>query len=225
MTSICYVAPIEWSVLNNADYLNKLPDEEQQQATRYLHPQRLQSFIASRLLLRRCLSLHENRELEWHFLRHNQRLILDNTQTALHTSLSHSANWVACILSLSPHCGIDIEQKIDNPQFMAIAKRFFAPQEYDFLNTLPQQQALPVFLDFWTRKEACVKAWHQGLAHHLASVIFTMNTNNPINAPSAYQHLPLVVHRYDHSDWHVACAIHTSTPTPPPLIVFDGVCC
>jgi phosphopantetheinyl transferase len=47
----------------------KLPDEEQQQATRYRHPQRLQSFIASRLLLRRCLSLHENRDLEWRFLR------------------------------------------------------------------------------------------------------------------------------------------------------------
>jgi phosphopantetheinyl transferase len=60
-----------------------------------------------------------------------------------------------------------------------------------YLNTLTAATALPVFLDFWTRKEACVKAWHQGLAHHLASVIFNMNTNNPINTPSVYQNLPL----------------------------------
>lgn len=225
MSSVCYVAPIEWSVLNNADYLNKLPDEEQQQATRYHHPQRLQSFIASRLLLRRCLSLHENRDLEWRFLRQQQRVVLDNTQTTLHTSLSHSANWVACILSLSAHCGIDIEQKSDQPNFMAIAKRFFAPQEYAYLNTLPPQQALNAFLDFWTRKEACVKAWHQGLAHHLASVTFNINTNNPISSPDTHQHLPLMVHRYNHPDWHLACAIHTSSTTPPPLIIFDGICC
>ena len=224
MTSVCYVAPIEWSALNNADYLLKLPDEEQQQATRYQHPQRLQSFIASRLLLRRCLSLHENQAREWRFLRHNQRLILDHTQTALHTSLSHSANWVACVLSLSTHCGIDIEQKKDNSNFMAIAKRFFAAQEYDYLNTLPQPQALSVFLDFWTRKEACVKAWHTGLANHLASITFNINTNNPINYPSVYQNFPLNVYRYEHTDWHLACAIHTSNTTPPPLIIFDGIC-
>jgi 4'-phosphopantetheinyl transferase len=148
MTSVCYVAPIEWSVLNNADYLLKLPDEEQQQATRYRHPQRLQSFIASRLLLRRCLSLHENREREWRFLRHNQRLILDNTQTALHTSLSHSANWVACVLSLSTHCGIDIEQKKDNSNFMAIAKRFFAAQEYDLFKHSSTATSIECFFRF-----------------------------------------------------------------------------
>jgi phosphopantetheinyl transferase len=94
-------APIEWSVLHNTDYLKKLPDEEQQQAARYKHLNGYKVLLRVVCCYAVVYRYTKISKLEWRFLRHNQRLILDNTQTALHTSLSHSANWVACVLSLS----------------------------------------------------------------------------------------------------------------------------
>lgn len=224
MNATCYVAAIKWPTSHNAIYLKKLPYSEQQEALRYSHPERLRSFIASRLLLRHSLSLHENRHLVWQFLRHNKRLILDKTQTNLHTSLSHSQDWVACVLSIEPHCGIDIETNRINPRFMAIAQRFFAPQEYDYLMQLATLDAWTVFLDFWTRKEACVKAWHTGLANHLAELSFMAHTNNPVSYPLCYQSLPLNVFCYTHTDWQLATAIHSHhQPTKPQLIEFNSL--
>lgn len=222
MNTTCYVAAIEWPTQHNAIYLKKLPYNEQQEAVRYTHPERLRSFIASRLLLRRSLDRHENCPVNWQFLRHNKRLILDKTQTNLHTSLSHSQDWVACVLSLEPHCGVDIEANKVNPRFMAIAQRFFAPNEYDYLMQLSTLDAWQVFLDFWTRKEACVKAWHKGLAHHLAELSFVVKPYNPVIAPACYGHLPLNVFCYTHSDWQLAVAIHSHhQATKPQLIDFD----
>jgi phosphopantetheinyl transferase len=128
------------------------------------------------------------------------------------------------VLSLEPHCGIDLENRKVNPRFMAIAQRFFAPNEYDYLMQLGTLDAWSVFLDFWTRKEACVKAWHIGLAHHLAEVSFKVHTLNPITAPACYEHVPLNVFCYAHSNWQLAVAIHSHhQPTKPQLITLDGL--
>ncbi|HQV22371.1 MAG: 4'-phosphopantetheinyl transferase superfamily protein [Moraxellaceae bacterium] len=224
MNSVCYVAKIEWHCNDNALYLAMLPIQEQQYAQRYAHPQRLRSFIASRLLLRRCLSLYHQQSLDWRFLYHDKRLQLDSTQTHLHTSISHSHDWVACVLSEQAHCGIDIEHTVMPYNFMAIAKRFFAKSESEYLQRLQSTQAFVVFLDFWTRKEACVKAWHKGLAHHLAQLSFDVHQLNPVTTPECYQHLPLQVFCFRQVDWQLAVAIHSHTPlSMPPLVVFERV--
>ncbi len=224
MNNTCYVAQIEWPNEDNVVYLAKLPVDEQQYAQRYSHPQRLRSFIASRLLLRRCLSLHHQQSLDWRFFSHNKRLQLDPAQTHLHTSISHSHDWVACVLSEQAHCGIDIEHTVMPYNFMAIAKRFFAKSEYEYLQQLEATQAEVVFLDFWTRKEACVKAWHTGLAHHLGQVSFDARELNPITTPKCHQQLPLQVFCYSLVDWQLAVAIHSVKRfSTPPLFIFKGV--
>lgn len=203
-----YVQKITWPCSDNALYLAKLPPIEQQQAAAYQHPHRLRSFIASRLLIRRCLSQHEDRDTLWRLSKINHRLVLDKTQSKLNVSISHSGDYVACVLSSTQHCGVDIEQRPCTNNFLAIAQRFFANAEYQYLRQLPLAEAEAAFLDFWTRKEACVKAWHQGLAHHLADIHFVANTANPIHYPAQYQHLPLSVKTYSRLEWQLAVALY-----------------
>jgi 4'-phosphopantetheinyl transferase len=203
-----YVQKITWPCSDTPLYLAQLPPIEQQQAEVYKHPHRLRSFIASRLFIRRCLSHQENSNTLWRLSKINQRLVLDKTQSSLHLSISHSGDWLACVLSSEQHCGIDIEQRPCKNNFLAIAQRFFADEEYQYLRQLPLSEAESAFLDFWTRKEACVKAWHQGLAHHLAHIRFVAHTANPISYPTQYQHLPLSVKTYATIDWQLAVALY-----------------
>lgn len=207
-------ARADWSMAETLLQLAKLPLSEQSYSRRYTHPLRLRSFVASRLLLRQVLTDIEGKSLaEWQFDYQHQRLQLHQQQTDWQTSLSHSEEWVACVLAKTDYCGIDIESNtVINPRYMAIARRFFHDNEYQQLLTLPESERFPLFLDFWTRKEACVKAWHRGLAHHLASISFQQNILNPISFPCEFAERPLTLKTIQHNEWQLACAVNIHVP-------------
>jgi 4'-phosphopantetheinyl transferase len=208
-----FLSSVHWADEETATRLQQLPDADQRRASRYTHPMRLQSFVASRYLLRHALStVGPYKPDEWHIAYQQQRLALDPQQTVWHTSLSHSQHWVACVLAATPHCGVDIECRVNKPRLMAIAQRFFHPQEYQLLLTEDEPSRLDIFLDLWTRKEACVKAWHRGLAHHLASVQFDQQGLAPCQFPAEFAHLPLSVNHWQHNDWQLAVAAHLPAP-------------
>lgn len=212
-TTHIFVSAAPWSSRETAERLQSLPNADQQRASRYRHPMRLQSFVASRLLLRRALStLGHLAPDAWRFDYQEQRLVLDHQQSAWHTSLSHSQHWVACVLTTTPYCGIDLESRMPKPKFMAIAERFFHAEEYQLLLGAEESTRLDIFLDLWTRKEACVKAWHRGLAHHLASVQFDLKTLAPSHYPAEFGDTPLSVNSWRNDDWQLAVAAHLPSP-------------
>lgn len=212
-TTEVYLAQVNWSDHETRQHLLGLAEEDRQQAARYRHPERLRSFVASRWLLRQALTGSEGRDANWRFGRQHNRLTLDPQQTSRHASLSHTPNWVACILSDSRHCGIDLEQRQPNPRLMAIAQRFFHPDEYQWLLATPDDQRLDLFLDLWTRKEACVKAWHCGLAHHLAAIRFNRAMLAPASCPDAYRMLPLTVQCWRTPTWQLCAAVNSTATT------------
>ena len=76
-----------------------------------------------------------------------------------HFSVSHSGGIWACAVSGAP-VGFDVELvRYDRP-LMAIAKRFFHPDEYDYLETAADQSE---FFTIWTAKESYVKFTGRGL--------------------------------------------------------------
>ena len=77
----------------------------------------------------------------------------------IHFSLSHSGPWVVCAVGDAP-LGVDVEQPRCT---MAIAKRFFCPEE------LPRTEDKDFLLRLWTAKEAFVKALGGGLTIPLDS--------------------------------------------------------
>lgn len=112
------------------------------------------------------LSLYTNIPIsELEFIKNdNGKPFLKNTQ--LEFNLSHSKTHGVLALSKAP-IGIDTEFR-KNINFLAIAKRFFAPSEYKTLlsQTTPEKKRHS-FYTFWTKKEAFCKALGDKLVHHL----------------------------------------------------------
>lgn len=81
----------------------------------------------------------------------------------LHFSLSHTDGCVACIVSRHEAAGIDVEIVSRPVAPLAMALRFFAPEEVETLHGLPERAAVERFFDYWTLKEAYLKARGFGL--------------------------------------------------------------
>lgn len=68
-----------------------------------------------------------------------------------HFNLSHSGDYVVCAVCDS-EVGVDIQKWV--PFKERTAERFFAPEEWKLLQTLPMEQRTEMFYRLWTRKEA-----------------------------------------------------------------------
>ncbi|MBR1132807.1 4'-phosphopantetheinyl transferase family protein [Bradyrhizobium iriomotense] len=85
------------------------------------------------------------------------------TSTALHFSLSHADGCVACVISGHEAVGVDVETVSRRVAPLSTANRFFAPEEVETLRRLPEPAAIERFFDYWTLKEAYLKARGFGL--------------------------------------------------------------
>jgi len=85
----------------------------------------------------------------------------------LHFSLSHSGTKVMCVISDTP-VGCDVEQIKKRDQ--DIAKRFFAKDEYELIQSQPsEQEQTKMFFHIWTQKESYIKCIGTGLSTELNS--------------------------------------------------------
>ncbi|MGW2305558.1 4'-phosphopantetheinyl transferase family protein [Streptomyces sp. NPDC001809] len=80
----------------------------------------------------------------------------------LHVSVSHSPGARAVALARTP-VGVDIETVRPLPA-LAMARRWLAPADADWVARLPAADRVPAFYWLWTQKEAVGKARGHGLA-------------------------------------------------------------
>lgn len=76
-------------------------------------------------------------------------------------NISHSGNFVAVSLTEQGRIGLDIEQKRERKNHLAIAKLFFSSHENDWLNR--QQNSLDAFWQLWTLRESALKLHAKGV--------------------------------------------------------------
>lgn len=98
----------------------------------------------------------------------------------LRFNISHTNGLVAVALTGDREVGVDVEW-VNRGLTHDVAGRFFAPREVADLQSLPAEDQPRVFFDYWTLKEAYIKARGLGLAlplHHFAFVL------SPPAAPS-----------------------------------------
>lgn len=84
-------------------------------------------------------------------------------------NLSHSGDYVSAAVASSA-VGIDIEHLRRDPE--KVAKRFYAPEENEYLSSLPDDTRASAFLRLWTMKESYVKALGEGLRIPPSDVVF-----------------------------------------------------
>ena len=78
----------------------------------------------------------------------------------IHFNLSHSGEYVACILSDRP-CGIDVELMKDGN--IGIARRFFRESEYRYILDGAEEMRKERFYEIWTAREAYSKLDGMGI--------------------------------------------------------------
>lgn len=90
-------------------------------------------------------------------------------------NVSDSGEWLALAVSGDAAVGIDIEYCDPGRDPLALAARFYSPAELACLRSCEGRQRLDRFHDFWTLKEAHIKAAGGSLAGELESTAFDLS--------------------------------------------------
>jgi len=90
----------------------------------------------------------------------------------IHFNLSHSENMVLAVFA-ETEVGCDIEYTKEAD--LKIAKRFFCPEEYEFLARLEGEEQNSAFYQLWTLKESFIKAAGMGMELPLNSFGFYLS--------------------------------------------------
>ena len=97
---------------------------------------------------------------------------LRSPATGCDTGWSHSGDGLVIAFARGLQLGIDLERMRPRPNATALARRFFAKPEADWLESLPDPAREGAFLRVWCAKEAMLKAHGRGLAFGLAKLVF-----------------------------------------------------
>jgi 4'-phosphopantetheinyl transferase len=79
-------------------------------------------------------------------------------------NLSHSDDMVLYAVTLNRNIDIDVERIKNNVDVVQIANRFFSASEIRSLDVTPEKERPENFFQYWTRKEALVKAIGKGVS-------------------------------------------------------------
>ena len=149
-----------------------LSADEWMRADRFLFEKHRAHFVAARGCLRAVLAKYMDckpGELAFFYGEHGKPTLASPwDKSQLRFNLSHSAGLALIAVSLRRDIGVDVEhisRKVG--QMQDIAKRFFAPGEYEQLCALPREEQRRAFFCCWTRKEAYLKAVGTGLVQSL----------------------------------------------------------
>ena len=89
-------------------------------------------------------------------------------------NLSRTRDLVACAIARGAQVGVDVAATDSGDEPMLVAERFFQPAEIADLRSLPLHLQRGRFFDFWTLKEAYVKALGRGLRIPLGGFSFPL---------------------------------------------------
>jgi 4'-phosphopantetheinyl transferase len=166
-------------------YADLLTDAEKIRWQRFYFPQHRHQFLVTRALLRATLSLYADVEpKDWCFdLNRYGKPEIAQTQTDLpiRFNLSHTDGVILCGIVLEHDLGVDIENQQKERASLNIAEHFFSRQEIASLQKISgQQQKQQRFFEYWTLKEAYIKARGMGLSLPLDQFSFVLEENRPV---------------------------------------------
>lgn len=157
-------------------YKAMLPEEERRRSLRFMQERDRERFVLGRVLARTMLSRWGGRPPRaWEIVideRGRPELAREATAAAnLRFNLSHTDGLIACALTVEREVGVDVET-IDRHVTHDLPERFFSAREVADLRALPPDEQSVVFFDYWTLKEAYIKARGLGLALPLGQFTF-----------------------------------------------------
>ena len=143
--------------------------DEHARASQFQRRERARQFLDGRTLLRLALADALGRPARACVCptQGSPRLEHDPSVTM---SISHSADWVACAVSVGTPCGVDI-QTHQPRSCLDIARTFFSADEHAQLVALDEPERGVMFWRLWTLKEAWCKATGADLFAALGKIL------------------------------------------------------
>lgn len=154
---------------NNAlydQYKTLLTEEETVKQQRYKFEKDREDALITRAFVRDLLSHYADiAPQSWRFEKgEKDKPEIVNSTIPLRFNLSHTKDMIVCAVTLNNDIGCDVENITRSNDVLKVAERYFSPFEIDALFSLPEAEQRNRFFDYWTLKEAYIKAWGLGLA-------------------------------------------------------------
>jgi 4'-phosphopantetheinyl transferase len=156
---------------------------ERSRSARFHFDRHRNRFLVSHALVRMSLSRYEDVAPEaWRFRevgRGRPEVAEPATAASLRFNLSHTDGLAACAVAQRNDLGLDVEAAARVTRHLAVAERFFSRREAAELRGLPESRQAARFLDYWTLKEAYIKARGLGLGLPLDAFTFRVGDGPP----------------------------------------------
>ncbi|MCK5394685.1 MAG: 4'-phosphopantetheinyl transferase superfamily protein [Gammaproteobacteria bacterium] len=163
---VCYPDEIKNLEILQA-YRLILSTQENARQQRFRFEQDKHQYLVSHALVRKVLSRYcEIPPEKWVFTtnQHGRPEIASSIDCpALRFNLSHADGMAVCVVTLRKHCGVDVENTERQSRLLPLARRMFAQQELDVLLDTDDDEIGNKFFQYWTLREAYVKALGTGL--------------------------------------------------------------
>jgi len=215
-----------------AQYARLLCPDEQARRVRYLIERVRHEFVVTRALVRTVLSKYTGVDpVQWRFTTNaygKPDAVGPAWAEPLRFNLSHTRGLIVCAVTRLEEIGVDVENITRQSTGPDLARRYFSAQEVADLLKLPLPRQQEVFFDYWTLKEAYIKARGKGLAIPLDEFSFDLASRDSVRIsfspqlsddPSTWrfaQFSPTSEHR-------VALAVRVRTGDEPAIAAFETV--
>ena len=163
-------------------YQDLLTEDESLQMSRYYYAGHRHQYLMTRALIRTCLStFHPVEPAQWRFTTNQfgkPEVSHPQVQPALSFNLSHASGLIICGITKAVAIGVDVEDthRTTRAAFNSLAS-YFSEQEIRDLRELPEEQQKQRFFDYWTLKEAYIKARGMGFSLPLDKFGFRFMAN------------------------------------------------
>jgi len=157
-------------------YLGLLSSEEREKQRRFYFERHRRQYLVSHALVRLTLSRYAPvRPEAWSFVTNEYGCPrVKEEGLGLRFNLSHTDGMVTVAVANNVDVGVDVEDTVRPGETVALADRFFAPSEVVALRALAVDRQRERFFEYWTLKEAYIKARGMGLSIPLEQFAFEL---------------------------------------------------
>jgi 4'-phosphopantetheinyl transferase len=148
--------------------LGFLSGNELVRAARFHFERDQKRFIVARGILRKILGCYLNKhpgKICFEYSSHGKPMLARNpNDDSICFNLSHSGSLALYAVTLRKKIGIDIESIRDDVSVGQVAQQFFSQNEISSLEKIDINKRSGLFFQYWTRKEAFLKARGEGIS-------------------------------------------------------------
>ena len=167
-------------------YRQMLTDEERNKRKKFIFDHDRHQYLVTRALLRTVLSKYAPiRPEQWSFstTRYGKPVIENRMPLTqkIFFNISHTRGLIILGISTSGFIGVDAEDINATEPLTDGLSQLFSAQEINDLSTADCRQYRRKFFEYWTLKEAYIKARGEGLGIPLNYISFNLRDNTPFN--------------------------------------------